>query len=72
MTKDGSNKYAFNHKKVIHKSGGHAVWFLGFIGALVYNLHIHAGTTWLVVLAVLKSLVWPAYLVYHLMLFLKV
>jgi hypothetical protein len=41
------------------------IWFLGFIGALVYYIHFHSGTSWLVVLAFLKSLVWPAFVVYH-------
>jgi hypothetical protein len=48
-------------------SGGAAggIWFLGFIGALVYYIHYHSGTFWLVVLAFLKSFVWPAFVVYH-------
>ena len=41
------------------------IWFLGFLGALVYYIHYHSGTFWLVVLAFLKSLVWPAFVVYH-------
>jgi len=44
---------------------GGGLWFLGFLGALVYSIHFHSGTVWLVVLAVLKSLVWPAFVVYH-------
>jgi hypothetical protein len=52
--------------------GGGGIWFLGFIGALIYYLHVHSGTFWLVVLAVLKAIVWPALLVYHLLLFLQV
>ena len=44
------------------------IWFLGFIGALVYYIHFHSGTVWLVVLAFLKSLVWPAFVVYHVLL----
>ncbi len=41
------------------------IWFLGFIGALVYYIHTHSGSFWLVLLAFLKSLVWPAFVVYH-------
>jgi hypothetical protein len=41
------------------------LWFLGFLGALVYYLHTHSGTFWLVVLAFLKAFVWPAFVVYH-------
>jgi hypothetical protein len=45
--------------------GVSGIWCLGFIGALVYCLHTHSGTFWLVVLAFLKALVWPAFVVYH-------
>ncbi|HEV2412648.1 MAG TPA: hypothetical protein VGS28_02465 [Candidatus Saccharimonadales bacterium] len=58
------------NRTVINKSS-HGLWFLGFIGALIYYLHVHSGTFWLVILAFLKALVWPAFLVYHLLLFLK-
>ncbi len=59
-------------KKVARAGGTGGVWFMGFIGALVYFLHVHSGTFWLVILAILKAIVWPAYLVYHLLLFLQV
>lgn len=45
------------------RTGG--LWFLGFIGTLVYFLHFHSGTFWLVVIAVFKAIFWPAYLVYY-------
>ncbi len=48
-------------------AGAGGIWFLGFIGALVYYLHTHSGTFWLVVLAFMKAVVWPAFLVYHLL-----
>ena len=47
--------------------GAGGVWFLGFLGAVVYYIHTHSGTFWLVLLAFLKALVWPAFLVYHLL-----
>jgi hypothetical protein len=59
-------------KMVAKKGGSNGIWFLGFIGALVYYLHVHSGTFWLVILAILKAIVWPAFLVYHVLLFLKV
>jgi hypothetical protein len=49
-----------------HGGGGNAVYGLGLIGALVYYIS-HAHGFWAVVLAVLKALVWPAFLVYHLL-----
>lgn len=55
---------------VIKKGGSNTVWFLGFVGSLFYCLHIHSGTVWLVVLAILKSLVWPAILVYNVYMYL--
>ena len=43
---------------------------LGFIGAVVYYLQ-HSPTFWLGVLGVLKAIVWPAFLIYRLLEFLK-
>ncbi len=67
MAKENSPKFIYKNKTMIQKGGGHSIWFLGFIGALVYYLHVHSGTFWLVILAFLKALVWPAFLVYHLL-----
>jgi hypothetical protein len=49
-------------------SGG--LYGLGFIGALVYYI-VHATSFLAGVIGVLKSLVWPAFVVYELMAFLK-
>ena len=46
---------------------GGGLWFLGFLGALVYYIHTHSGTFWLVLLAFLKALFWPAFVVYHIL-----
>lgn len=43
-------------------SGG-CIWFLGFVGALIYNLSMATGF-WSGVLAVLKSIIWPVFFVY--------
>jgi len=51
--------------KVGGPAGAGGIWFLGFIGALVYYIHTHSGTFWLVLVAIMKSIVWPAFLVYH-------
>jgi hypothetical protein len=48
------------------KQGGPPIYFLGFIGAAVYYLHVSYGF-WPSIVALLKALVWPAYLVYHLL-----
>lgn len=54
-------------KYVSSGAGTGGLWFLGFIGSLVYFLHFHSGTLVLVVIAVFKSLFWPAYIVYYLL-----
>ena len=59
-----SNVKATSNAKAKNGAAG-GIWFLGFVGALVYYIHTHSGTFWLVVLAFLKALVWPAFVVYH-------
>ncbi|HEY2004720.1 MAG TPA: hypothetical protein VGH44_06425 [Candidatus Saccharimonadia bacterium] len=49
---------------------GGGAYFLGMIGSAIYYLQ-HAPTFWTGVLGLLKALVWPAFLVYHLYSFLK-
>ena len=46
------------------------VYGLGFIGALVYYIQ-HAATFWIGVLGILKAAVWPAILVYKLLVFIR-
>jgi hypothetical protein len=54
-------------KRAVRNGGAGGIWFLGFIGAFVYYIHFRSGTFWLVVLALLKALAWPAFVVYHLL-----
>lgn len=54
-------------KTVANNGGASGIWLLGFIGALIYYLHYHSGSFWLVLVAIFKALVWPAYLVYLLL-----
>jgi len=57
-------------KKSYISSGGW-FWFLGFIGAFVYFYqYVNSFTTGVV--AVVKACAWPAFLIYHLMRFLKI
>lgn len=49
----------------VHSTGG-ALYFVGFIGSLVYWMQAAIGFG-AVVTAFLKSLVWPAYVVYKLL-----
>jgi hypothetical protein len=55
-------------KTVVHQNN--AGYGLGFIGALIYFIQ-HATTFWMGVVGFLKAIVWPAFLVYKLLEFLK-
>lgn len=48
-----------------------AAYFMAFIGAAVYYIQ-QATTFWIGVLGFLKALVWPAFLIYNLLEFLKI
>ena len=48
------------------KGCGGGIYFLGFIGAVIYYIQ-QADGFWQGVLGVLKALVWPAFLVYKLL-----
>ena len=50
--------------KAVNKGGIGGAYFLGMIGAAVYYLNVSYGF-WDSILALLKALVWPAFLVYH-------
>ncbi len=45
-------------------ASSNTVYGLGFIGAVIYYIS-HATSFWAGVLGVLKSIVWPAFLVYE-------
>jgi len=47
-----------------------AVYGFGFVGAAIYYIQ-HAINFWAGVIGVLKAIVWPAFVVYHLLDFLK-
>ncbi|MFC1640970.1 hypothetical protein ACFL2D_02900 [Patescibacteria group bacterium] len=56
-------------KKYQESAPAGAIYGLGMIGALVYFIG-HADSFWWGVLGVLQALVWPAFAVYRLFLFL--
>ncbi len=73
MKKDATeNRYAKHHHHATQHGGAGGVWFLGFVGTLVYFLHFHSGSFKLVILAFIKAIFWVAYLVYYLLHFMKV
>jgi hypothetical protein len=51
---------------VVRGGGSGAVYGLGLIGALVYYWQ-HAHGFWAHVWAVVEAILWPAFLVYHLL-----
>ena len=53
-------------KIVVKGKGGNTVYCLGLIGSLVYYVG-QADGFWNIILAVLKAIVWPAFLVYELL-----
>jgi hypothetical protein len=57
-------------RKVIYRNAGDAIYGFGLVGALVYYVP-HAATLMAGVVGVLKTLVWPALVVYRLLEFLK-
>ena len=61
---DNCNTYKWHH----HCSNFGAGYGLGFIGALIYFLSV-ATSFWTVVIGILKSIVWPVFLVYGLLKF---
>ena len=68
-----ADKTAQKTKNVMkHGGSGGGLWFLGFVGTLVYFIHFHSGTFGLVLLAVIKAIFWPAFLVYYLLHFMKI
>lgn len=62
-----------NSKKVVKQyytqGGGNAVYCFGLIGALVYYIQQASGF-WEAILGILKALVWPAFVIYELLVFL--
>ena len=67
-TFEGKAKKSSKTCSTKHKCGhtGGCIWFLGFVGALIYYVSAASGF-WPTVLAILKALVWPALLVFKLL-----
>ena len=49
--------------------GGGFIWFLGAIGAAIFYIQ-QSFTFWEGVLGILKAIIWPVFVVYHLLGFL--
>lgn len=60
MTKDNNSSV-----KIINQHGPTGfVFFAAFIGAAIYFMQ-YAHNFWEVIVAILKALVWPGFVVYH-------
>lgn len=75
MTDDNnSSKQSHQERKRMRNHGGSgiagAAYFMAFIGAAVYYIQ-QATTFGIGVIGFLKALVWPAFLIYNLLEFLK-
>lgn len=68
MAEEKTTKATVNRGKGGNAAGG--AYFLAFVGALVYYLQA-ADSFWMGLLGVLKAIVWPAFLAYGLLDFLK-
>jgi|LauGreDrversion4_2_1035121.scaffolds.fasta_scaffold1452245_2 hypothetical protein len=62
--KDFGKDWGINLGSGKSKSGGGLFYFLGFLGSAIYFISVATGF-WEGVLGVLKSLVWPAFLVFE-------
>lgn len=66
MELEGEIMKKWKNTKMGRGGGGSPTYFFGVIGAAVYYLHVSYGF-WPSVTALLKALVWPAFLVYRLL-----
>ena len=66
------SKRDIKRSRVNQHRGTGGMWFGGFIGTLVYFLHVHSGSLKLVILAIVKAIFWLPYLVYYALHFMKV
>lgn len=52
--------------KVINKAAAAGcIFFLSYIGAAIYFIEKSGGGFWEVILGLLQAIVWPVYVVYH-------
>ncbi len=52
--------------KIINQAGPSGfIYFLAYIGAAIYFVHQSTGGFWEVILGLLQAIVWPVYVMYH-------
>jgi hypothetical protein len=54
-------------RRVVGRTGGawSLVFLIAYVGAAIYFVSHSSGSFWGVVLGLLQAIVWPAYVVYH-------
>ncbi|MGO4535892.1 hypothetical protein [Leifsonia sp. 2MCAF36] len=58
--------------RVIDRAGGWGfAYVLAYVGAAIYFVSVSDGSFWGVVLGLLQAIVWPVYVVYHVLVLLK-
>jgi hypothetical protein len=56
-----------NRVKVVQSGSWGVFWLLAYVGAAIYFVSVSDGSFWGVVVGLLQALVWPVYLIYHLL-----
>ncbi len=56
-----------DHKsiRIVEKGPGGFMLFLAYIGAAIHFISESGGGFWEVILALLQAMVWPVYVIYH-------
>ena len=55
----------------VYRRTGNSIYFFAFVGSFIYYVG-HATTFWIGVAGFFKALLWPGFLVYYLLEFMKV
>lgn len=59
--------------RVIRQTGPWGIIFLmAYIGAAIYFISVSNGSFWGVILGLLQAIVWPVYVVYHVLILLAI
>lgn len=65
MTRDSRGRV------IVREGPWGAVFLLAYIGAAIYFVSVSDGSFWGVILGLLQAVVWPVYVVYHVLVLLQ-
>ncbi|HYI32155.1 MAG TPA: hypothetical protein VEX88_01695 [Glaciibacter sp.] len=54
-----------NRVQVVQSGSWGLFWLLAYIGAAIYFISVSDGVFWGVIVGLLQAIVWPAYVMYH-------